>query len=498
MDERRKWTVHPVYPDPSGEEVLEEARRKGVKEEEAERGLRETRERVIGREGEDPLRWEWEPDAWKIADALLGWELFDARFDLRLREAGLSWDEFCGEVRRRLGFKEKVKWLLLMGANRSAKSSWAAKRMQERLCGGKDQEVFCLDMNHDHSVREQQRLVWRYMPRAWRMAMRRTDTNIQYSEKNGFTNGDFINPLGSYCKFLCYTQDLSAVSEGRQPHRVWMDELAPAEWVETWGYRLATRGGSGCVTFTPLDGYSPLVAGVCDGGQVTMDWPAFLLPIDGKGPALYAGLGLAREEHEEVVRARGEGRQSRWPATRGMDVLEWLRLGDGYEKEMMGAYWPELRGRGFARVPRVMRSANPLWGVVWFHGCDNPFGGAENVMAEALHSRKGSGTVKVRCYGFAEKTTFGTFRKFERSVHVMKRDAVPEGGENTLLVDPHTDRNWAMVWVRNTGLKRVVYREWPSRVYRVPGGGVMEPWAMPSATKVEGVMGAGQKTLGWG
>jgi hypothetical protein len=202
MDERRKWTVHPVYPDPSGEEVLEEARRKGVKEDEAERGLRETRERVIGREGEDPLRWEWEPDAWKIADALLGWELFDARFDLRLREAGLSWDEFCGEVRRRLGFKETVKWLLLMGANRSAKSSWAAKRMQERLCGGKDQEVFCLDMNHDHSVREQQRLVWRYMPRAWRMAMRRTDTNIQYSEKNGFTNGDFINPLGSYCKFL--------------------------------------------------------------------------------------------------------------------------------------------------------------------------------------------------------------------------------------------------------------------------------------------------------
>jgi hypothetical protein len=395
-----------------------------------------------------------------------------------------------------------VPFLLVLGANRSGKSCWAAKRMNQLATYStrRDRLQVCLDTCANRSKTEQQKLFWRYLVKAWRVAMRRTDTLIQWNAKNGFTNDSLVNPRGTFTQFFTYTQDLRQVSEGREPNEVWMDEDAPPDWVDTWTFRLATRHGHLFGTYTPVDGYTPYVAQICDGGTVTWDAPGYLLPRDGGKPAEYATLGLTAAEYEETLTARKEKppRQALAPATRGFDVLDWLRAGRDYERLREAAMWPELRGRSFTRVPRVMRSANPRWAVIYFHGSDNPYGGSEEIMADALHSRKGTSEIKIRCYGWAEKAGCSTFRKFDPAVHVVKHATIPSAGETVMLLDPHPERNWACAWIRNTGRAHYMVWEWPSRADRVPGLGVLEPWAVPSARWVDGAPGDGQKNLGFG
>jgi len=497
------WTVHPVLVPASEETVAEWASERGQTFEAAAVELAKLREKRIALERADPFKHEWEPDTWKIADAVHGVPLYDRLFERRLAEKGWTWEAFCARVRKWLGFDpERARpMLLVMGTNRSAKSSRAAKRMMEALVYRKDIEAFFFDMHGERSKMEQQKMVWRYMPKGLRDAMRRTDTNVQYNSKNGFSGDAFVLPNGSRGRFNTYTQDLLKVSEGTQPHRLWMDELAPEDWVRVWSYRLATHSGLGEVSFTPLQGWSPTVAMICAGGEVTWDVPAYLLPMDGGEPAPYAALGLTRDEWLEVKSARESkpARQAWAPETGGMDAIRWADMGPAeYEAWELATKWPELKGRAFRRAPRAMRSQHPKWSVVWFQAMDNPFGGIHNVIEEAFAAGKGTDEIRKRCYGWVDKTGTGTLRKFAKHPHVVPASAVPRDGETVLMVDPHPKRNWAMAWFVTDGQRHWLKREWPSQTERIPEIGLAEPWALPSGRLADGEMGEGQRSFGFG
>ena len=226
---------HPVYPLPTREQAQ-------ANPEQVSRYLAE-RERRIQLEIEDPLRYGYEPDSWKLA-----------------REQVAN------------GARE----LLVMGGNRAGKTEFAAKLVHEVLGAKNNAEVWCCQTTEDNSITMQQPYVWKYMPPEFTHLKKGQVTNIQYSKKNGFSNGVFIYPTGSRCVFKNYAQDVKVI-EGGECDLIWCDELVPLNWIQTLRYRLATRGGILLITFTAIEGWSPSVKEYLQGASTIISAPAELL-----------------------------------------------------------------------------------------------------------------------------------------------------------------------------------------------------------------------------
>jgi hypothetical protein len=565
---------HALLPVPTEEQVREHARmRRGggagaaaphqgeVSEAEfaaAAAELLDLRAKVIAEQERDPYRFGWEPSIWKVCDALIDFPWCDdafvdtlkARFPEWPEEDGRRkshaeiaegdersgpaspehqsnavafdwWEAFKVRMRRRLGFAKRVLCLLILGGNRTSKSNYAAKRGQMMLSRRLRSRVTAFHMSDARSVEEQQPLFWHYMPPEWRGTVKGSVEYVSYKEKVGFSEGGFLNRIGSRCGFKNYEQDRSTAIEGKSDDLMLPDELVPADWVETMVYRLADRaerGAAGVITFTPLEGYSLTVKKFLDGAVTALEVPAPLLPRDGLAPDVAAALGLCAEDFAEIQAATLEKRPAFAAQSEPEDCLAWLDVdgtdgtngadgdvhaesAEGDESGTRRALRPlrETPKRVFEMVPRVMRPVDSNLGVVFFHCRDNPFGNPKEVISLALGTRSAA-EVRVRCYGKAEKSFANVLVKFDARVHVLPDAAIPRGGENFMMMDPAGDRNCFMLWLRRIGDMHYVYREWPG-VFEIPGQGVPGPWAVPSARlkgRNDGDRGEGQRTFGWG
>jgi hypothetical protein len=144
-----------------------------------------------------------------------------------------------------------------------------------------------------------------------------------------------------------------------------------------------------------------------------------------------------------------------------------------------------------------MKPADPseTSAIVFFHSSDNPYGNPLSVWSKL--EKADDARRKERFYGFATKTQTVSFPRFDRKAHTVRAGDVPKSGTNFHIVDPCSDRNWFMLWVRRTPDAWWVYREWPGNYY-VPGEGVPGPWTLPDGKKPDGRPGPGQKSFGWG
>lgn len=234
-------TEHPVLPEIPAELFLEDF-------EKAKRLFAE-REELIALEKADPIRYGYEPAHWAAAN--------DAA--------------------------QKYRDILVMGGNRSGKSTWAAKFVMRLLVEKPDARAWCFQTTNDNSISMQQPILWDFMPSELREAKRNKVTNISYTQKNGFSENTFVLPNRSQCWFRNYAQDIKTI-EGGEVDIVWCDELVPLEWLETIRYRLVTRNGILIVTFTPIEGYSPTVKEYLQGAKTIHEVDAELLPKrNGKG-----------------------------------------------------------------------------------------------------------------------------------------------------------------------------------------------------------------------
>lgn len=340
---------------------------------------------------------------------------------------------------------EHARELLVLGGNRSSKTEWASKEVNEMLAGKDGARVWCLHSSSQSSVALQQPYVWKYLPKEWRGAGKKgVVTNISYTQKNGFSENTFVCPNGSQCWFLNYMQDWT-VFEGGECDLIWCDELVPLDLLKTLRYRLVTRGGRLLVTFTPIEGYTPTIKEYLTGARTLLDIEAPML------------------------------------------------------KKQNKSHGQDAHATDFERVPLVQeaRNTSARARIVYFHTSENPFGGYKNLVEQLARASRED--ILCRAYGVPVKAIAGRFPKFsEGKPHVVAPGEIPAEGTNYLIVDPCSGRNWFMTWVRVDVRRRMfVYREWPCPKTYVDGVGYPGAWAI-AGRKVDGDRGPAQKSFGFG
>jgi phage terminase large subunit-like protein len=357
-----RLTKHPIIHLPTEDEVVGLAQTIGA---EKTADVLKRREEKIQAEITDPYRHGYEPDSWADADALL-----------------MNGNE-----------------LLIMGGNRAGKTEYAAKRVMQLLCTRPNSRIWCLHTTSQTSIQMQQAVIWKYMPPEFKNAKKTKVTNIQYSQKNGFTDATFVLPNRSQCFFMNYGQEKKVI-EGGEPDLIWCDELVPQDWIETLRYRLVTRSGKMILTFTPITGFTPVVKDYVAGCRIKRTRFADLLPDTQNVPGIPKG-----------------------------------------------------------HMPYIAECSKGSANVIWFHSILNRYSPFEQIKL-ALRGR-GPYEVKIRAYGWAESLAGSQFPRFGEA-NIIPADQIPEQGTNYMAVDPAGSRNWFMVWLRiDEHGNKFVYREWP-------------------------------------
>lgn len=245
------WTKHPLLPVPSKEEMLSMGEEKLLT-------FHKTREEAILREKDDPFRYGYEPDNWKMFD-------------------------------EQLSTHQEV---LLMGGNRAGKTELCAKRVVECVVNNPNTIIWCLTENMQNSIQVQQKAIYKYLPKEYKNLGRSKTGYVVFSLRNGFTAGKFSLNNGSQVIFRNWSQDITTVeggeigiptwengvAEGTHNIGFWADELIPLSWLETLRYRLITRGSKGLISFTAVTGWSPTVKSLLAGATTLLSDEADLLP----------------------------------------------------------------------------------------------------------------------------------------------------------------------------------------------------------------------------
>lgn len=392
----------------------------------AVRRMLEARDKAIRMARHDPLNYGYEPDVWLVARAMLGRASIPKVRRILLAERtgwdeATCWERWSEELCVRLGLKHRLSEVLIPGANRCAKTEFGAKLCHEvGLEGGR--KIVIGSQKQEKSVEVQQARLWRYMPPAWRqnlLGVNAREEYIKFSDKNGFTGNGFITANRSRFGFVFYTQRLQDVFEGEEGNLYWMDEEVDQSWLATMRYRVASVRGQIVVTFTPVSGYTPAVGEYQDGMRVVRWCHGYMLPRDGGESAPWAAAGLTRGEMETLERDTAAKLPPTVPYARSEDCVgwvtgEWGEIGENAEP-----------GRVWERVPRVALCRDDERGIVWFHGCDNPYGNPLEVIKKAMLSRRARDEIRTRVYGMALRQAGKRFAAFDRRVHVV------DGGDHT-------------------------------------------------------------------
>lgn len=390
----KEWLQpHPVLPLPTRQQVQAWMARGDEGRLHLETTLRERAE-LISLERTDPLRYGFEPETYK-----------------KVRELLKDYDE-----------------VLLNGANREGKTNCAAKLGVEHLVDappGSERIAAFLHSSDRTSIDQQQPVIFSFLPPDLRqLALRgvqlKSGTYLKYSRAQGFSNDKFILPNRSMGLFFNYKQDVG-VMEGYRLTWVWFDELVPLAFLEALTFRLSQGERLVIViTFTPVRGYTPVVARYVAGARILETRPAALLP-----PTMV-----------------------------------------------------HVKGCPPGHMPYVMHSRRSRSAVLFFHWGQNPYGASREVQKKLEGAKLP--VIKMRAYGYAEKLVTSAFPKFSEKVHVIPtekfwREIFPRGGTWYLSSDPRPSRNWFIKWYFVTPQNwRIVVREWPD--YARYG-----EWALPPA-----------------
>jgi len=290
--------------------------------------------------------------------------------------------------------------VLILGGNRASKTEWAAKRVVQTLINKPDARVWCLHTTNQSSIQMQQNVIYKYLPSEYKELKKNKVQNVQYTQKNGFSDNTFILPNKSQCFFMNYAQKRDVI-EGGEVDLIWCDELVPLDWIETLRYRVVTRSGKLIVTFTPITGYSSVVKEFVSGSNILEHKPSPLLP--------------------DTINVTG--------CPRGT-------------------------------MPYKAKSHVRPAAVMWFHSELNPYNPFEQ-LKKTLMGKK-SYEIKIRAYGWADNISGSQFPRFNPQSSVIKKEQVPNEGTNYMVVDPAGARNWFMLWMRvaEDG-SMYVYREFP-------------------------------------
>ncbi len=373
-----KFTQHPILSAPTDEEIVMLA-------DEDPRLLKQLFEAHEGRiqaAEEDPIRHGFDLEGWQ-----------------RVREGLEEYNE-----------------VLVLGGNRSGKTTGCAKMLMEAVMQNNDGHIVCFSQNADTSIKVQQAAIWEMMPKEFRRKTKSTEGYINFSMQNGFTGSSFIFPdTRTRVDFKTYTQYsnnqtiLEGFEFGFKKHGgnnigAWLDEyLGDAALVNTLRFRLATRNSKMLIGFTPIDGYTPFVAEYIKGAETLQTKNAELLDRD---------------------------------------------------------------------VPVKQYSPDRDASIVYLHSDENPFGGYSRI-AKDLRNRPEE-EILVRAYGIPVKSMTSLVPMFNSEVNVLSDEKnrynmhFPDISSSAFtcyqVVDPAGARNYVAIWAGvNEDGEVYIRREWPDR-----------------------------------
>jgi hypothetical protein len=352
----------------------------------------------------------------KMLEAL--WNAHEGRIKASEEDPLRHGFDLDGWARMRTGLMENNECLVL-GGNRSGKTTGCAKMVMEAVTQSNDGHIVCFSQNQDTSVKIQQAAIWEMMPKEFKRKTKSIEGYINFSMQNGFTGQSFIFPdTRTRVDFKTYTQfsnnqtilegfefgfkDSSGLNLG-----AWLDEyLGDAALVNTLRFRLATRNAKMVIGFTPIDGYTPFISEFLKGSETLETRPAKLL-----------------NDKEVPIRQYSTSRDAQ---------------------------------------------------ICYLHSDENPFGGYSRI-AKDLKGRPEE-EILVRAYGVPVKSMTSLLPLFNTEVNVLsdvpnKYDMTfPNIAENPMqysiyqVVDPAGARNYTALWAAVNARGDVyIMREWPDR-----------------------------------
>ena len=324
---------------------------------------------------------------------------------------------------------KKYPIIVILGGQRSTKSTFAARLSVWCAATIPQSEVRCYHVNEDRSIEDQQRVIWDSLPVGIRNLATKKGTyhSLQYSQKNGFTDNICILPplpgarRGGTLKFGNYRQyqQDAQIAEGFKSHLVWFDEECPQKMLETMIYRTIDYHGRIILTFTTIQGWTPLIKDLLGrtrtlemrhSNLLNQDLPVFQESLSRPGAAIYY-------------------------------------------------FWTE---------------DNAFIDVADFH---------------AKIKSRSKDEILARAHGIPTKAIAGVFPGFNKDVNVIPHDSLPWIKDpkyritRYMAIDPGGSKNWFMLWVAiDAGGTWWVYREWPD----------YDEWALPGNT-AEGKPGPAQR-----
>ena len=357
-------------------------------------------------EKEDPIEWGW---------TLPGWRRVMDRWD-----------------------KDKIH--VILGGNRSSKSTLCSRLLVHLAQQIPEAEIRSMHVSEERSIADAQRYIWEALPARYKRAKKKsTNHSLQYTQKNGFNSGKAILPpstpgaeRGSTISFNNYRQYMAdpQIFEGWSAHAIHCDEEVSEAIFNTLLARLTDFSGRLLLSFTTLQGYTPLINSLLKGAETVK--------------TKYSSL-LDRELPIEQVSAN-------WPDCR------------------IHYFWSEM----------------------------SPFVNANELIR--TYSKQPLEVKLARLYGIPSKSVEGRFPKFNREVNVIPHEKIPfiqnDGVPVTryFVADPGGSKPWVCIWA---GVMRdgsiYIYREFPDST--------MGQWALPHVNgvgKSVGKPGPAQRPLGWG
>ena len=320
--------------------------------------------------------------------------------------------------------------LLISGGNRSGKTSYSCRKLVQTMIEKPGARVIAFSMTNQSSIRDLQPAVYKYLPNSYKG--RKKGSQISYSQKNGFTNSSAVLPNGSAIYFHFYEQR-SDILEGVELDICYFDELVSMGWIETAQYRLVTRKGKMLIAATPITGWTPTVNKFMAGAKIVKTRPSPLLPDKVNVPGCPPGT-----------------------------------------------------------MPYIAECVDDNSAALFFHTDLNPYNPMDQM--ERTLTGETSVNIKIRAYGWAERTTGAWFPKFGKS-HILDPAKIPDSGTNYMCIDPHGARSWAMLYLRVSvvdGEERwFVYDEFPRK-------SEYGEWAVPNDSDMAGKEGPAQVPQGNG
>ena len=375
-----QFTKHPILQAPSDEEIVA----LGEIDPNLLQDLHEAHEGRIRASESDPVRYGFDLDGW-------------------------------GRMRKGI---DKYNECLVLGGNRSGKTTGCAKMVMQAVMNNEDGHIVCFSQNADTSVKIQQSAIWEMMPKEFRRKTKSTEGYINFSMQNGFTGSSFIFPdTRTRVDFKTYTQfsNNQTILEGFEfgfkktnglNIGAWLDEyLGDAALVNTLRFRLATRNSKLVIGFTPIDGYTPFISEYLKGAET----------LETKDAELLGGKAL----------------------------------------------------------PIVQYSTGRDAAVIYLHSDENPFGGYDRIQKD-LRGRPEE-EILVRAYGVPVKSMASLLPLFNTEVNVLSSlpnkygrkfpDITDQSRYSCYqVVDPAGARNYVAIWA---GVNRegevYIRREWPDR-----------------------------------